>query len=73
MMPGPTTQAQRPGARDATIATATLSPGSLQRMVELSRYAASCFPGIDLDQHRSAASRRQFITIMVHEKHQKFS
>jgi hypothetical protein len=27
------TQAQRPGARDATIATATLSPGSLQRMV----------------------------------------
>ena len=35
-----TTQAQRPGARDATIATATLSPGSLQRMVELSRCAA---------------------------------
>jgi hypothetical protein len=28
-----TTQAQRPGAWDATIATATLSPGSLQRMV----------------------------------------
>src|SRR5262245_61634603 len=28
-----TTQAQRPGARDTTIATATLSPGSLQRMV----------------------------------------
>ena len=28
-----TTQAQRPGARDATIATATLPPGSLQRMV----------------------------------------
>src|SRR6478672_5870755 len=25
-----TTQAQRPGARDATIATATLTPGSLQ-------------------------------------------
>src|SRR5205823_590200 len=31
---GLTTQAQRPGARDATIATATLMPGSLQRMVE---------------------------------------
>ena len=28
-----TTQAQRPGAREATIATATLPPGSLQRMV----------------------------------------
>jgi hypothetical protein len=28
-----TTQAQRPGARDATMATATLPPGSLQRMV----------------------------------------
>ena len=28
-----TTQAQRPGARDARIATATLPPGSLQRMV----------------------------------------
>src|ERR1043166_1213927 len=30
---GLTTQAQRPGARDATIATATPPPGSLQRMV----------------------------------------
>ena len=30
---GLTTQAQRPGARDATMATATLPPGSLQRMV----------------------------------------
>src|SRR4051794_18850479 len=28
-----TTQAQRPGARDATIATATLPPGSLQSVV----------------------------------------
>src|SRR5207248_877494 len=28
-----TTQAQRPGARDAVIATTTLPPGSLQRMV----------------------------------------
>ena len=28
-----TTQAQRPGIQDATIATATLTPGSLQRMV----------------------------------------
>jgi len=28
-----TTQAQRPGARDATMATTTLPPGSLQRMV----------------------------------------
>src|ERR1041384_100302 len=28
-----TPQAQRPGARDATIVTATLPPGSLQRMV----------------------------------------
>ena len=27
------TQAQRPGARDATLATATLPPGSPQRMV----------------------------------------
>jgi len=30
---GLTTQAQRPGPRDTGIATATLSPGSLQRMV----------------------------------------
>src|SRR5204863_4834582 len=30
---GLTTQAQRPGARDATMATATPPPGSLQRMV----------------------------------------
>src|ERR1044071_5394862 len=30
---GLTTQAQRPGARDATIATTTRPPGSLQRMV----------------------------------------
>src|SRR5262245_20825151 len=30
---GLTTQAQRPGAREATIATATPPPGSLQRMV----------------------------------------
>src|SRR5262245_140572 len=30
---GLTTQAQRPGARNATIATATLPPGSLERMV----------------------------------------
>src|ERR1051325_6781851 len=35
-----TTQAQRPGARDATIATAMLSPGSLQRMV--SRHLIEC-------------------------------
>src|SRR6266480_4341965 len=35
-----TTQAQRPGPRDAWIATWTRWPGSLQRMVELSRYAA---------------------------------
>src|ERR1043166_55508 len=28
-----TTQAQRPGAREATIVTATLPPGSLQRLV----------------------------------------
>ena len=32
---GLTTQAQRPGTRDATIETATLKPGSLQRMVRL--------------------------------------
>ncbi len=38
---GLTTQAQRPGARDATIATATLPPGSLQRMVR-------CFAHCDL-------------------------
>src|SRR5205807_213263 len=30
---GLTNQAQRPGAREATFATATLPPGSLQRMV----------------------------------------
>src|SRR3954462_6152975 len=30
---GLTTQPQRPGARDATMATATLPPGSLQRRV----------------------------------------
>src|ERR1041385_6379270 len=30
---GLTTKAQRPGTRDATIATATPPPGSLQRMV----------------------------------------
>ena len=30
---GLTTEAQRPGPRDATIATTTLTPGSLQRMV----------------------------------------
>jgi hypothetical protein len=29
----PTTQAQRPGPRDATIATGARWPGSLQRMV----------------------------------------
>jgi hypothetical protein len=34
-----TTQAQRPGARDATIATATPPPGSLQRMVRCHRLA----------------------------------
>ena len=32
---GLTTQAQRPGPRDAPIATATLTSGSLQRMVRL--------------------------------------
>ena len=30
---GSTTQAQRPGARDAWIATTALRPGSLERMV----------------------------------------
>jgi hypothetical protein len=35
---GLTTQAQRPGARDAWIATATLSPGSLQRLVRPSSF-----------------------------------
>src|SRR4026207_2115963 len=40
-MGGLTTQAQRPGARDATIATTTLPPGSLQRMVSL-RLHFSC-------------------------------
>ncbi len=34
-----TTRAQRPGARNATIATTTLTPGSLERMVERSRCA----------------------------------
>src|SRR5687767_8542086 len=33
MWSGLTTQAQRPGALEATMATATLPPGSLQRMV----------------------------------------
>jgi hypothetical protein len=32
---GLTDKAQRPGARDATIATTTLPPSSLQRMVRL--------------------------------------
>ena len=36
-----TTQAQRPGARDAWIATTTLTPGSLQRMVSRQTYAKS--------------------------------
>ena len=45
---GLTTQAQRPGARDATIATATPPPGSLQRMVRprahhLNSYFATSF------------------------------
>src|SRR6266851_8897185 len=35
-----TTQAQRPGPRGRSIATWTRWPGSLQRMVELSRFAA---------------------------------
>jgi hypothetical protein len=42
-----TTQAQRPGAREATIATTTLPPGSLQRMVRLFGYHVkllSCRP-----------------------------
>jgi hypothetical protein len=29
----PTTKAQRPGAQEATIAAATLPPGSLKRMI----------------------------------------
>ena len=36
-----TTQAQRPGTRDATIANRDAMPGSLQRMVERSRCAAT--------------------------------
>lgn len=36
-MQGSTTQAQRPGSRDATVATATLTPVSLQRMVGCGR------------------------------------
>ena len=35
---GITTQAQRPGPRDAPIATATLTPGSLQRIDAHLRY-----------------------------------
>jgi hypothetical protein len=38
-------------------------------LVELSRFAASRFPAFDPDRYRSAASRRQFNTIAVHEKH----
>src|SRR5437660_9023942 len=37
-----TTQAQRPGARDATIATATLTPGWMQRMVMRLTHQSSC-------------------------------
>jgi hypothetical protein len=35
----PTTQAKRPGPRDAAIATRARWPGLLQRMVERSRFA----------------------------------
>jgi hypothetical protein len=41
-----TTQAQRPGARDATIATATLPPGSLQRMVRPRRHHQNLHQGL---------------------------
>src|SRR5262245_53633676 len=37
-----TTQAQRPGARDATIATTTPPPGSLQRMVRPRCHGETC-------------------------------
>ena len=39
-----TTQAQRPGAREATIATTTLPPGSLQRMVRRLNVAVMSLP-----------------------------
>src|SRR5437773_1352406 len=44
---GLTTQPQRRGARDATIATATLMPGSLQRMVRIANRFLPPFPELD--------------------------
>ena len=46
-----TTQAQRPDARDATIATAMRPPGSLQRFVERSRYAEWASVGLTRSKH----------------------
>ena len=40
---GLTTQAQRPGAREATIVTATLPPGSLQQIVRPHRHSVFSF------------------------------
>ena len=48
---GRTTQAQRPGPRGRWIATVMRWPGSLQRMVEQSRYAERK-RGRGLDLHR---------------------
>jgi hypothetical protein len=59
---GLTTQAQRPGAREATMATATPPPGSLQRMVRhhgesslaLGRKATSSATGTAVHRKMSA-------------------
>jgi hypothetical protein len=53
-----TTQAQRPGARDATIATATLPPGSLQRMVR-HQYSGRCLWSATSNQKDASPKRHQ--------------
>jgi len=56
---GLTTQAQRPGARDAMMATATLPPGSLQRMV---RRRGHLLSSIFLKNSLSNAFRRAVLS-----------
>src|SRR5213596_929917 len=56
-----TTQAQRPGARDATIATATLPPGSLQRMVR-----PLCWDDQKLEHTRETTARNGYWQTSLH-------